>query len=260
MMTKPTKSPLEVLSDEQYVRQRLSPRPFDKDYLHLKDLAELILRIAPEVRGVVFDYGCGGAPYATLFSQCAGYVAADLEPGPKVDRVLQPDGMTKETANAYDFVLSTQVLEHVRTPPLYVLECHRILRPGGRVLLTTHGMVVEHGCPHDYQRWTARGLEELFLEAGFQIVQSGKLTTQIRGIVQLLNMFAPHLRDPNRRFLHLALSVVRKLYTKAIMPLLNRFADLFGEQTIVDASAGDSIYVATFVYAQKPGKNGTKLP
>jgi SAM-dependent methyltransferase len=218
-------------------------------------LAALIRGIAPEVRGVVFDYGSGGAPYAPLFSQSAGYVAADLEPGPKVDRVLRPDGMTGEPGNNYDFVLSTQVLEHVRNPHLYVQECRRILRPGGRILLTTHGMFVEHGCPHDYQRWTARGLEELFREAGFQILQSGKLTTQIRGMVQLMNTFAPHLRDPNRRFRHLALSVIRKLYLVALVPLLNKFADLFGNQTVATSSSADCIYVAVFVHAQKPGSD-----
>jgi SAM-dependent methyltransferase len=259
MMIKPTESPLKVLSDDQYVRRRLNLSLWDGDYLHLADLAALLGKIAPEVRGVVFDYGSGGAPYASLFSQCAGYVAADLEPGPKVDRVLQPDGMTRELGDSCDFVLSTQVLEHVRHPHLYLRECHRILRAGGRILLTTHGMVVEHGCPHDYRRWTARGLEELFLEAGFQIIQSGKLTTQIRGMVQLTNMFAPYLRSPNRPFLHLTLSVVRKLYLKALMPLLNKFADLFGEQSVVAASAEDCIYVAVFVHAQKPGHDGGAL-
>jgi SAM-dependent methyltransferase len=259
MMIKPTESPLKVLSDERYVQRRLNQSPFDSDYLHLADLTALVCKIAPEVRGTIFDYGSGGAPYASLFSQCADYVAADLEPGPKVDRVLQPDGMTSETGKSYDFVLSTQVLEHVKDPHRYLLECHRILRPGGRILLTTHGMVVEHGCPHDYRRWTAHGLEDLFLETGFQIIQSGKLTTQIRGIVQLINMFAPHLRCPNRRGLHLALSVVRKLYLKALMPLLNKFADLFEEQSVVDATAADCIYVAVFVHAQKLGNGETMV-
>jgi hypothetical protein len=256
---KSNESPLKILSDEQYVRQRLSQSPFDKDYLHLADLAALIRKLAPEVRGLVFDYGSGGAPYAPLFSQCAGYVSADLEPGPKVDRVLRADGLTNETDGKYDFVLSTQVLEHVQHPCLYLRECRRILRPGGRILLTTHGMVVEHGCPHDYQRWTARGLEELFSDAGFQIMQSGKLTTQMRGMVQLMNMFAPHLRCPDKRFLHLPLSIVRKLYLKVLMPLLNKFADVFGEQRVVDASAADCIYVAIFVHAQKPGNTETEL-
>jgi SAM-dependent methyltransferase len=251
---KPTESPLKILSDDRYVRQRLAPSPFDKDYLHLADLAALVRGIAPEVRGLVFDFGSGGAPYASLFSQCSGYIAADLEPGAKVDRVLRTDGLTNEIDGSYDFVLSTQVLEHVQNPRLYLLECHRILRPGGRILLTSHGMIAEHGCPHDYQRWTARGLEELFRGAGFQILRSGKMTTQIRGIVQLMNMFAPDLRCPNRRFLHFILAIVRKLYLVLLMPLLNKFADFFGEQSIVDASAPDNHYITVFVHAQKPGK------
>jgi SAM-dependent methyltransferase len=251
-MSDPTKSPLNVLSDEGYVRERLSPRSTERDYLHLADLAMLLRGLAPEVKGKIFDYGSGGAPYASLFSNCAGYVAADIEPGPKVERVLRSDGLTNEADASYDFVLSTQVLEHVRRPRLYLEECLRILRPGGRILLTTHGMVVEHGCPHDYYRWTARGLEELFLEAGFQIIQSGKLTTQIRGIVQLLNTFALHLRCPDRRWLHFTLAVVRKLYFAVLMGPLNRLADLFRDQRLAATSVEDCIYVTVFVHAQKP--------
>src|SRR5580698_5452423 len=120
MIMKPTESPLALLSDDVYLRRRLIQSPFDGEYLHLADLAALIRRIAPDVRGVVFDFGSGGAPYASLFSGCAGYVAADLGPGPKVDRVLRPDGLTNEADASYDFVLSTQVLEHVQYPLLYL--------------------------------------------------------------------------------------------------------------------------------------------
>jgi len=252
MMPKPIEPSLKALFDEGYVQRRLTLSVFDRDYLHFADLAELIRRVSKEVKGLIFDYGSGGAPYAPLFSHCAGYVAGDLEAGPRVDRVLKPDGMTNELDNAFDFVLSTQVLEHVKNPHLYLRECYRILRPGGRILLSTHGMFVEHGCPHDYRRWTARGLEELFIETGFQINQSGKLTTQIRGMVQVMNMFAVYLQCPNRRFLNFVFLVVRKLYFKAFMPMLHKFADLFVEQTIVEASASDCIYVVVFVKAQKP--------
>ena len=252
MTSKEKESPLKVLSTEDYVRQRLNPSPFDVDYLHLKDLGALVRGIAPEVRGVVFDFGSGGAPYARLFNRCERYLAADLEPGPSVDRVLQPDGRTDEPDGSVDFVLSSQVLEHVMNPRLYLQECRRILRPDGRILLTTHGMVEEHGCPHDYQRWTARGLEELFLEAGFQVIQSGKLTTEIRGMVQLMNQFARHLRSNDSRILHVMLSIIRKVYIRGLMPLLNKFADLFDRQDIVNSPCDDSIYVAVFVHARKP--------
>jgi len=258
LILKPIPRPLKTLSDEGYIRQRLTPSRFDRDYLHLADLLQLIRRIAPEVRGSVFDYGSGGAPYAPLFSNCSAYVAADLVPGPKVDRVLGSDGMTQEAANSCDFVLSSQVLEHVKNPRLYLLESLRILRPGGRILVTTHGMVIEHGCPHDFQRWTVGGLEELFREVGFEIIQSGKLTTQIRGIVQLMHMFAPQLRHPNKPGLHIILSIIRKLYLAALVPLLNTFADLLKEQAMVGASASDCIYVGIFVHGQKPAVS--KMP
>jgi hypothetical protein len=70
--------------------------------------------------------------------------------------------------------------------------------------------------------------------------------------VQLLNYFANHLRQPQRPLLHFTLAVVRKVYSKALMPLLNKFADLFRHQAIVDAQCPDSIYVGIFVQAQKP--------
>jgi hypothetical protein len=36
------------------------------------------------------------------------------------------------------------------------------------------------------------------------------------------------------------------------VPLLNKFADLFHNQAIVEAQAPDSIYVGIFVQARKP--------
>ncbi len=68
-------------------------------------------------------------------------------------------------------VLSTQVLEHVDRPGLYLAECHRVLRPGGRMLLSTHGIMVFHPDPVDYWRWTCDGLQRAVRDAGFEIVR-----------------------------------------------------------------------------------------
>jgi SAM-dependent methyltransferase len=250
---KPAEALQNILSDQEYLRQRLHPGIFDAHYLHLKDLAALLARIAPQVQGDVFDYGCGGAPYRGLFAQCSRYVGADVEAGPKVDRVLRPEGLTNEPNASYDFVLSTQVLEHVQNPRQYVEECSRILRPQGRVLLTTHGMFEEHGCPHDYQRWTPIGLEGLFRQGGFEIVESGKLTTEIRGMIQLMTYFARHLRRPKKPLFHFPMAVCRTIYLGAAAPLLNKIAGLFEEQGVVNTPCDDSIYVGIFVHARKPG-------
>ena len=53
-----------------------------------------------------------------------------------------------------------------RTPAQAVRELHRVTRPGGRVLASTHGTQVYHPLPEDHWRWTHAGLERLFHSDG----------------------------------------------------------------------------------------------
>jgi hypothetical protein len=54
-------------------------------------------------------------------------------------------------------VASTQVLECQRSAELFA-GGHRILKPGGLLILSTHGMVEEHGA-RMISSLTSRGLE-----------------------------------------------------------------------------------------------------
>ena len=239
------------MSNDVYVRERLQPRLRDIDYLHLKDLLDFITLVASKAEGEVFDYGCGCAPYRRLFSHCKSYVGADIASSQMVDRILKDDGMTQEPSENYDTVLSTQVLEHIKEPELYLRECHRLLRPNGELILTTHGLFEEHGCPYDFQRWTCRGLEVLVEHSGFEVIESGKLTTEMRAFVQLLNQMILHLRCSDHPFLHFQLAVVRKVYVRLLRPVLNWFADQFSHQARVEGSSRSSLYVCVFVRARK---------
>ncbi len=239
------------LADAEYVLQRSRPGYSNVDYLQLKDLYDVLAAMSSGFAGDVFDYGCGGAPYRQLFAACKSYVKADVIPGPMVDRLLRADGLTTEAPESYDVVISTQVLEHVKEPELYLRECHRILRPGGQVVVTTHGMIQEHGCPYDFQRWTSSGLEELISRTGFAVLESLKLTTQIRAAVQLTHQCVPHLRSPNRVMLHYVLAAFRKGYLWVCVPFLNWFADRFSEQAVSPACSPVNLYTGICVRAQK---------
>src|SRR5690606_19278094 len=95
------------------------------------------------------------------------YERADLGDAPDLDHRFGVDSKLPVPSQTYDLVLSTQVLEHVQDPSAYLNEALRVLQPGGRLVLTTHGVFPDHACPHDYQRWTADGLRLLVERSGF---------------------------------------------------------------------------------------------
>lgn len=243
----------DTLAAPEYLAKRLAPGRREGDYLILSDVNALVLRHATEFGGDVFDYGCGGAPYAALFARCRSYIKADVVPGPRVDRLLGADGLTTEADASYDWVFSTQVLEHVPRPAAYLAECHRLLRPGGRLLLSTHGLFPEHGCPYDFHRWTADGLVRAAREAGFEVVEAGKLTAGVRGAVQMLHHCIWALRPPAESgFWNPLLGIARKLHGAVGVPLLNWLADRFPSQSEVPPGDPSAVYVGVYISARRP--------
>jgi SAM-dependent methyltransferase len=127
------------------------------------------LRVSPGDR--VLDYGCAEVPYRRFFPPRVDYIAADLPGNPAASIHLDDDGRVPLADGSVDAVLSTQVLEHVLDPELYLEECARVLRPAGRMLLSTHGFMVYHPDPVDLWRWTCAGLERIVDDAGFDVVR-----------------------------------------------------------------------------------------
>ncbi|MEJ7804282.1 MAG: methyltransferase domain-containing protein [Candidatus Limnocylindria bacterium] len=128
---------------------------------------DLCLPPAPRV----LDYGCADVPYRRFFPADADYVAADLPGNSQATLHLSADGTVPLADDSCDAVMSTQVLEHVTDPALYLAEAYRVLRPGGRMLLSTHGVFVYHPDPDDYWRWTCAGLRRAVEQQGFEIVR-----------------------------------------------------------------------------------------
>ena len=119
----------------------------------------------------LLDYGCADAPYRDVLAPEVEYVGADLPGNPRAALTLNPDGSLPAADESFDAVLSTQVLEHAADPGLYLSESFRVLRPGGQLLLSTHGVFVYHPDPVDYWRWTCAGLRRQVTEAGFEVTR-----------------------------------------------------------------------------------------
>ena len=186
---------LPVIEDRDYVRMRLEPMRGDADYLHLADLLAGLEQYKSDETLSILDYGCGGSPYRALFPN-ADYRRADFVNMTDLDYVIGNDSRIDETNAKFDLILSTQVAEHVMEPAGYFAECTRLLKSGGRLICTTHGTYPDHGCPYDFQRWTADGLKRDLGAAGLEVERVLKLTTNGRALMYLFQRFSGWMESP----------------------------------------------------------------
>ncbi|MBV8256975.1 MAG: methyltransferase domain-containing protein [Actinobacteria bacterium] len=143
---------------------RLDPRRTSVQYAVRKPLLDWLR--AQRWDGLrVLDAGCGDRPYAPLFASAAEVVGFDRPGNPHADLHGSIDAIPAEDAS-FDAVVCLQVLEHVPDPAAAVRELCRVVGPGGRVLLSTHGVYPYHPNPDDLWRWTPDGLERLFRDNG----------------------------------------------------------------------------------------------
>jgi SAM-dependent methyltransferase len=152
-------------------RRRRRPSLIDADWLVLRGLSRAIDAHATRLAGMcrsAIDLGCGEQPYRDCFAQRGiAYRGADL--GDSAEIAITPDGRVLADAASADLVTSFQVLEHVRNLDTYLSEAARLLMPGGKLLLSTHGTWLYHPHPEDHRRWTREGLINELQSRGWKV-------------------------------------------------------------------------------------------
>lgn len=109
----------------------------------------------------VLDIGAGELPYKEYFNKCI-YESQDVVNNSQgnIDYICDATKIPVKN-NSYDYIICTQVMEHLREPHLAMKEMYRVLKKGGKIFLTTHLCMEEHMLPYDYFRYTRYGLEYL---------------------------------------------------------------------------------------------------
>nr|NIQ99915.1 methyltransferase domain-containing protein [Gemmatimonadales bacterium] len=98
------------------------------------------------------------------------YIGTDVREGPGVDRVLDLHDIDLPTGSV-GTALIIDTLEHVEYARRALQEVHRVLRPGGMVVITSVMDFPRHGHPHDYWRFTPEGLASLLRPFASSVIE-----------------------------------------------------------------------------------------
>jgi len=144
-------------------------------------------RARPHAHGVLLDVGCGDKPFARWFQgHVTTYLGTDL-PASSYLGAERPEVFTRAErlpfrTGSVDTVLGLSMLDHLPEPSRLLGEAHRVLRPGGVLLLEFPQMVPLHDEPYDYFRYTRHGAAWLLERAGFEpldFIPMGGLMTRV---------------------------------------------------------------------------------
>jgi SAM-dependent methyltransferase len=193
--------------------------------------------------GTLVDVGCGAQPYRRLLPAKARYVgldtasaADDFGYGVPDVRVIAEDGAWPVGDGEADIVLATETLEHVPDPAAFVTEAQRVLRPGGRLILTVPFAARWHFIPHDYWRFTPSGLSLLLSRGGFQeiVVHGRGNETTVAAYKVLALLLGVALRQDESRRLYVGLR------TLALAPLIFLLATI-GQRSLRQTAGDDCL-------------------
>jgi SAM-dependent methyltransferase len=96
----------------------------------------------------------------------------DIFPGENIYYVTTADKIP-EGDNFFSLAISQEVLEHVKDPFSAVKEIHRVLKKGGLFYCQVPFIIGYHPGPTDFWRFTKEGIEELLVQSGFEVLESG---------------------------------------------------------------------------------------
>lgn len=123
----------------------------------------------------LLDVGCGVKPFKFIYEQYTKTsVGIDVNTSPHSQHVVDKiyDGRNIPFNDEdFDIVLSTEVMEHVMDPDLFLREINRVLKKNGVLILTVPFFVSLHEEPHDYYRYTIHGLKYLLHKSGFEVLR-----------------------------------------------------------------------------------------
>jgi len=204
------------------------------NFLIRRPLLKAITKNANHLSGTLLDFGCGTKPYKSFFGSVNEYIGVDYKIEGREDKQKTVDvfydGKTIPfEEKRFDSILSTEVLEHVFNIDELLKEFNRVLKIGGKALITTPFMWEEHEMPYDFARYTTPALKSLYEKNGFQIIENAKSGNYVTVISQFQLNYIKNILPENK--------FVRHLFLFPFIFIFNTMGSIFGTILPVDKTA-----------------------
>lgn len=215
-----------------------------------------IARVAHELKpgSKVLDAGAGPCRHRPLFAHCdyraqdfAKYEGSDHSYGEL--HYISDITAIPEVDEYFDFILCTEVFEHIPRPDEAVRELSRLLRPGGELVITAPlGSAIHMPPYHFYGGFTPFWYQHFFAQNQLRAVSivpnGGFFKLYAQESQRFLGMLGP--RNGVLRWLFLPLKLALALWFRLFLPLLCHWLDRL--------DSAPSFTVGYFVRASKEGK------
>lgn len=139
-------------------------------------VADCFARFIPEhCSGLLLDLGCGKAPfYGTYKDYITDVVCVDWVNSfhglSYIDISCDLSKPLPLPDQHFDTIILSDVLEHIPEPKNLWLEMARVIKPGGKLLISVPFYYWLHEEPHDYYRYTEHALRRFATLSGFDIL------------------------------------------------------------------------------------------
>lgn len=164
-----------------------------------------VMWLPARLRGRLLDVGCGSGAFLSHM-QKLGWQVAGVEPDPKgaqqarkllgITEVYEDVAGDELAADSFDAVTLSHVAEHLLDPDEILRGCLRVLKPGGRLVVTTPNAAslgrrcfgrnwIHWDPPRHIQLFTIATLEQTVERSGFKVISASTPSSSAHFVWQM---------------------------------------------------------------------------
>jgi len=201
-------------------------------FLPFHFLNKYIKEFSVQSDGILLDIGCGVKPYYKIFNNRIGrYIGLDYKESINTEDLKTVISSERKTdiwgdaiflpikSSSVDTVFSSMVLEYINEPDIFIKEISRVLKPKGKLILSSPQSYPIHHKERDFFRFTKHGIKYLLKKNNLEIIsikQNGRFFVHIG---EMINHYINRrmFRNVNGLFLKALLGILKIILTPILI-------------------------------------------